>query len=138
MSNNWRKVLSYQENENILIPRKLEERQQNRLDSIKKLLRQTHIDGGLDLGNTLITNLGNLTSVEGGLDLYNTPITNLGNLTSVGGDLYLYNTPITNLGNLTSVGGYLHLRNTPISKMNKLQRQEIVKNVKVKGRIYYD
>jgi hypothetical protein len=32
----------------------------------------------------------------------------------------------------------LWLYNTPISKMNKLQRQEILKNVKVRGRIIYD
>ena len=114
-TNNQKQVLG----ESILIPRRSqEERQKTRLDSIKRLLRQTHIDGGLYLHNTLITNLGNLTSVNG--------------------DLYLRNTPITNLGNLTSVNGCLDLHNTPISKMNKLQRQEIVKNVKVKGNIYYD
>jgi hypothetical protein len=95
-TNNWKQVLG----ESILIPRRSqEERWKTRLDSIKRTLKQTHIeDGDLDLSKTLITNLGNLTSV----------------------------------------GGNLYLRNTPISKMNKLQRQEIVKNVKVKGRIYYD
>jgi hypothetical protein len=114
-TNNWKQVLG----ESILIPRRSqEERQKTRLDSIKRLLRQTHIDGDLDLQNIPITNLGNLESIDGYLDLRNTPITNLGNLTSVGRSLYL--------------------RNTPISKMNKLQRQEILKNVKVKGRIIYE
>ena len=114
-TNNWKQVLG----ESILIPRRSqEERQKTRLDSIKRLLRQTHIDGDLDLQNI--------------------PITNLGNLTSVGRGLYLFNTPITNLGNLTSVGGGLILSNTPISKMNKLQRQEILKNIKVEGNIYYE
>ena len=94
-TNNWKQVLG----ESILIPRRSqEERQKTRLDSIKRILRQTHIDGDLDLDNT----------------------------------------SITNLGNLTSVGGYLYLNHTPISKMNELQRQEIVKNVKVKDRIIYD
>ena len=114
-TNNWKQVLG----ESILIPRRSqEERQKTRLDSIKRILNKIHIDGDLDLRNI--------------------PITNLGNLTSVGGYLNLFNTPITNLGNLTSVGGYLYLYNTPISKMNKLQRQEILKNVKVKDRIIYD
>ena len=113
-TNNWKQVLG----ESILIPRRSqEERQKTRLDSIKRTLKQTHIDGDLDLSNAPITNLGNLTSVGGGLDLHNTLITNLGNLTSVGGDLYLYE--------------------TPISEMNELQRQDIVKNVKVKYEIYY-
>ena len=114
-TNNQKQALG----ESILIPRRSqEERQKTRLDSIKRILSKTHIDGDLYL--------------------HNIPITNLGNLTSVDGDLFLDNTLITNLGNLTSVGGYLHLRNTPISKMNKLQRKEILKNIKVKGRIIYD
>ena len=94
-TNNWKQVLG----ESILIPRRSqEERQKTRLDSIKRLLRQTHIDGDLDLRNI----------------------------------------PITNLGNLTSVGGDLYLQNTPISKMTRLQRKEVLKNVKVKGKIYYE
>ena len=94
-TNNCKQVLG----ESILIPRRSqEERQKTRLDSIKRLLNKTHIDGDLDLRNI----------------------------------------PITNLGNLTSVGGYLDLHNTPISKMNKLQRQEVLKNVEVEGRIIYD
>jgi hypothetical protein len=154
-TNNWKQVLG----ESILIPRRSqEERQKTRLDSIKRILSKTHIDGDLDLDNTLITNLGNLTSVGGYLwlsdtpitnlgnltsvggyfSLFNTPITNLGNLTSVGRSLDLYKTPITNLGNLTSVGGNLWLSHTPISKMNELQRQEVLKNVKVKGSIIYE
>ena len=134
-TNNWKQVLG----ESILIPRRSqEERQKTRLDSIKRLLRQTHIDGDLDASDTPITNLGNLESISGDLDLHKTLITNLGNLESIDGDLDLHKTPITNLGNLTSVGRDLNLSNTPISKMNKLQRQEIVKNVKVKEEIIYD
>ena len=114
-TNNWKQVLG----ESILIPRRSqEERQKTKLDSIKRLLNKTHIDGDLDASDTPITNLGNLTSVKGWLDLHKTSITNLGNLTSVGGSLWLYY--------------------TPISKMNELQRQEVLKNVKVEGDIYYD
>jgi hypothetical protein len=78
------------------------------------------IDGDLDLGDTPIESLGNLTSVGGYLNLYGTPIESLGNLTSVGGSLILSNTPIKSLENLTSVGGYLDLRYTPIKSLGNL------------------
>ena len=73
-------------------------------------------------------------SIMGDLNLYETPIKSLGNLTSVGGDLNLYKTPIKSLGNLTSVGGYLDLRYTSISK--KYSEKEIRNMVKVDGKIY--
>ncbi len=92
------------------------------------------IGGGLDLFNTPIESLGNLTSVGGDLDLRNTPIESLGNLTSVGGDLFLRNTPIKSLGNLTSVGGSMFLRNTPIYK--KYTEEEIREMVNVEGNIF--
>jgi len=129
---NWRQTFS----ENILIPRRLEQRKEDRVNSIYRMLQQTHIDGWLDLRDTPITNLGNLQSVGGSLDLYNTPIQSLGNLQSVGGYLDLRDTPITNLGNLQSVGGWLDLRDTPIAEMSKEQQKEILKNAKVKGRVY--
>ena len=150
----WRQTFS----EDVLIPRRIEERETNRLKSIQRILNQEHtesdldlegikittlgnvlksVGGYLDLQNTPITNLGNLQSVRGWLDLRDTPITNLGNLQSVRGWLDLQNTPITNLGNLQSVGGYLDLRDTPIAEMTKEQRQEILKNVKVGGKILY-
>jgi len=88
----------------------------------------------LDLGNTEIKSLGNLTSVGGYLNLRNSEIKSLGNLISVGGNLYLYNTSIESLGNLTSVGGSLNLRNTPISKM--YSEEEIRNMVDIKGEIY--
>ena len=92
------------------------------------------VGGYLDLRNTPIKSLGNLTSVGGNLDLGNTQIESLGNLTSVGGDLYLYGSSIESLGNLTSVGGDLDLGNTPMSK--KHSEQEIRQMVNIEGSIY--
>ena len=100
---------------------------------IESLGNLTSVGGYLYLGNTQIESLGNLTSVGGDLDLRNTQIESLGNLTSVGGDLYLYGSSIESLGNLTSVGGYLYLRNTPMS--NKHTIQEIRQMVNVEGSI---
>ena len=78
------------------------------------------IGANLDLANTQIESLGNLTSVGGYLNLFRTSIESLGNLTSVGGNLSLRLTPIKSLGNLTSVGGYLDLFNTPIKSLGNL------------------
>ena len=75
-----------------------------------------------------------LYSVGGNLDLYETNIKSLGNLTSIGGYLYLRGTKIESLGNLTSVGGYLDLSETPLSK--KYTIEEIKRMVKVGGDIY--
>ena len=74
-------------------------------------------------------------SIGGNLDLENTPIESLGNLTSVGGSLDLIETPIKSLGNLQSVGGYLDLGGTPISE--KYSREEIRQMVNVGGNIYF-
>ena len=78
------------------------------------------IDGDLDLGDTSIESLGNLTSVGGYLNLFNAPIKSLGNLKSVDDDLDLNRASIESLGNLTSVGGYLDLRYTPIKSLGNL------------------
>jgi hypothetical protein len=71
----------------------------------------------LDLQNTSIKSLENLTSVGGYLDLlYGTPIESLGNLESVGGDLYLYDTPLSEkyteeeILQMVNVGGEIHLK----------------------------
>ena len=92
------------------------------------------ITGDLDLSDTLIESLGNLTSVGGYLYLSYTPIKSLGNLTSVGGSLYLTSSSIESLGNLTTVGGSLFLEDTPISK--KYTEEEIRSQVKVEGNLY--
>jgi len=113
--NNWKTILS---SDSILIPRRLEERDEDRLQSIYRLLQKTHI--------------------EGDLNLHNTKITNLGNLTSVGGSLWLYNTKITTLDKLTSVGGNLWLDNTPISRLSKRERDKIVSKVRVEGGVYFE
>jgi hypothetical protein len=92
------------------------------------------VGGSLDLGNTQIESLGNLTSVGGYLSLRNTPIQSLDNLTSVGSHLDLYGSSIKSLGNLKSVGGNLYLNNTPMSK--KHSEQEIRQMVNIEGDIY--
>jgi hypothetical protein len=79
------------------------------------------IDGGLDLSDTSIESLGNLTSVGGYLDLRDTPIKSLGNLILVSGNLDLYGSPIKSLGNLIAVGVDLGLAGTPIESLGNLQ-----------------
>lgn len=92
------------------------------------------VDDELDLEDTTIESLGNLTSVDGSLCLSYTPIKSLGNLISVDGSLYLTHSSIESLGNLTSVGGNLYLEDTPISE--KYTEEEIRSQVKVEGKIY--
>jgi hypothetical protein len=101
---------------------------------IESLGNLTSVGGNLFLERTPIESLGNLTSVGGNLVLRGTPIKSLGNLTSVGGNLILFNTPIKSLGNLKSVGGFLELRKTPLSK--KYTEEEIRQMVDVGGGIY--
>ena len=87
---------------------------------IKSLGNLTSVGGDLYLDNTKIESLGNLTSVGGNLILSDTKIESLGNLTSVGGGLYLRGSEIESLGNLTSVGGRLDLFNTRIESLGNL------------------
>ena len=105
-----------------------------RNSQIESLGNLTSVGGFLDLGNTPIESLGNLTSVVGDLNLRNSQIESLGKLTSVGGFLNLKNTPIKSLGNLTSVGGSLNLARTPLSK--KYSKKDIKNMIEVKGNIY--
>ena len=102
--------------------------------SIKSLGNLTSVGGELDLEDTTIESLGNLTSVDGSLSLSYTPIKSLGNLILVDGSLYLTHSSIESLGNLTSVGGNLYLEDTPISE--KYTEEEIRSQVKVEGKIY--
>jgi hypothetical protein len=74
----------------------------------------------LDLGETNVESLGNLTSVGGFLNLYKSIIEDLGNLTSVGGNMYLGGSKIKTLGNLTSVGGKLDLLGAEIESLGNL------------------
>ena len=100
---------------------------------IESLGNLTSVVGDLDLDRTPIKSLGNLTSVGGFLDLDRTPIKSLGNLQSVGGNLGLEGTPIESLGNLQSVGGDLSLHGTPLSIYTREQIREMIN---VEGRIY--
>ena len=102
--------------------------------SIESLGNLTSVGGDLDLLNTSIESLGNLTSVGGYLDLRYSPIESLGNLQSVGGSLYLAKTPIESLENLESVGGGLDLRDTPLSE--KYTEDQIKQMVNVGGSIH--
>ena len=86
----------------------------------------------MNLRESQIESLGNLTSVGGYLDLYWTQIESLGDLTSVGGYLNLSRTPFKSFGNLISVGGDLY--GSPISK--KYTEEEIRQMVDVRGEIY--
>jgi len=92
------------------------------------------VSGDLNLSDTNISSLGNLTSVGGSLDLRRTQISSLGDLTSVGGGLYLIGTPISSLGNLISVGGSLDLGGTPLSR--NMSVKEIRKQVEIGKKLY--
>ena len=70
----------------------------------------------------------------GNLNLFNSSIKSIGNLSSVGGYLDLRDTSIESLGNLQSVGGDLNLFNTPLS--SKYSEKEIRQMVNVRGQIY--
>jgi hypothetical protein len=101
---------------------------------IKSLGNLTSVGGNLDLNNTKIESLGNLTSVGGYLYLYGTEIKSLGNLTSVGGGLYLFRSKTESLGNLTSVEGDLDLSETPLSR--EYSEEKIRSMVEVGGQVY--
>ena len=119
--------------ENILIPRRLEGRRELYVKKLKAMLQQKHIEGDLNLRDfpEEIEDLGNVETISGDLDLYNNQsITSLGNLTSVGGDLYLGYSKVASLRNLTSVGGDLWLYDSKVTSLGKLQ--------KVGGSIYID
>ena len=87
---------------------------------VKSLGNLTSVGGDLDLYRCNIESLGNLTSVGGWLDLRYSEIKSLENLTSVGEYLNLYETKIEDLGNLTSVGGYLNLLGAKIKSLGNL------------------
>jgi hypothetical protein len=101
---------------------------------VKSLGNLTSVGGYLYLYESNIEDLGNLTSVGGYLDLSNTKIKSIGKLKSVGGYLDLSNTPIKSIGNLISVEGYLNLEDTPLSK--KYSEEEIRSMIEVGGKVY--
>ena len=134
-------ILEVLNEENILIPRRLEGRRELYVKKLKAMLQQKHIEGDLDLSevpeitdlgnvetiggnlwlnNSKVASLGNLTSVDGDLSLDNSNVTSLGKLTSVDGDLSLSNSKVASLGNLTSVGGFLSLTNSKLTSLGNL------------------
>jgi len=102
--------------------------------TIESLGNLTAVGDTLYLSYTPIKSLGNVVSVGGGLYLTSSSIESLGNLTTVGGNLGLTQSKIESLGNLTSVGGYLDLRYTPMSE--KYTEEEIRSQVDIKGELY--
>ena len=101
---------------------------------VKSLGNLTSVGGSLDLRYCEIEDFGNLTSVGGDLILYESNIKSLGSLTSVGGYLDLRFSGIQSLGNLTSVGGDLDLGKTPLSR--EYSEDEIRSMVEVGGKVY--
>jgi hypothetical protein len=112
-----------------------------------------HYDGDLDLRDTPIKSLGNLTSIKNDLNLTGTPIESLGKLKSVGGYLNLYKSKIKSLGNLEEVGDSLDLEKTKIKSLGNLvyvgknlfimntpklhmSDEEIRSQIEIKGEIY--
>ena len=88
--------------ENLLIPRRLDGRRELYLKQIRKQLQQNHIEGDLNLmGVKEITDLGNVETISGALILIGSNIKSLGHLTTVG-KLWLPGSQIESLGNLTS------------------------------------
>ena len=114
-------ILEVLNEENILIPRRLEGRRELYIKKLKAMLQQKHIEGDLDLSEVPeITDLGNVETINGNLYLRNSKVASLGNLTSVGGFLYLDNSEVASLGNLISVGGYLSLYNSKVASLGNL------------------
>jgi hypothetical protein len=70
------------------------------------------------------------------LNLFESNIKSLGNLTSVGSYLNMEYSKIKDLGNLTSVGGYLYLGKTPLSRKYPSEK-EIRSIVEVRHKIYF-
>jgi len=88
----------------------------------------------LELFNSKVTNLGNLTSVGRNLHTYGTGLESLGNLTYVGGDLDLKMTDVLDFGNLKKVGGNLELMGCKIL-FNYKSPRKIKSMVDVGGKI---
>jgi hypothetical protein len=104
---------------------------------VKSLGNLTSVGGDLFLRGSKVETLGNLISVRGNLYLRGSEIKSLGNLTSVGGNLNLIGTKIESLGNLTSVGGNLDLYLTQLSRKHlNLSGDKIRSMVEVGGNVY--
>ena len=110
---------------NILIPRRLEDRKERYKILIQRRIQQyikNGCIGNLDLTNSSFEKLpDNLIKVGGYLGLFNSQIKSLNNLESVGGSLDLDYSTIESLGKLESVGEYLDLEHTPIKSLGNLK-----------------
>src|ERR1039457_3380308 len=112
-------------NNNILIPRRIEERKEKYKIVVQRQI-QTYIKNGsvgdLNLRNAPIETLpDNLITVGGTFWLSRSQIKSLNNLESVGGSIYLWSTPIQSLGNLKSVGWTLDLDFTNIISLENVK-----------------
>ena len=102
--------------------------------NVKSLGNLTSVGGSFNWAYCNIKSLGNLTSVGGYLYLYKSKLESLGNLTSVGGGLYLFRSKTESLGNLTSVEGDLDLSETPLSR--EYSEEKIRSIIEVGGQVY--
>jgi hypothetical protein len=85
------------------------------------------------LQSFLRENDNSLYEITDDLDLSNSEMESLGNLTSVRGNLDLSFSKVKSLGNLSFIGGDLDIRNTVLSIC--FSEEEIHEKVQVKGSI---
>ena len=120
------KLRSLLKENNILIPRKLEDRteQRKRIDfqRVQEYIKKGS-KGDLNLRGTFLTKLpDNLTKVGGGLDVSHSPIEDLNNLEYVGGFLNAHSSKLKSLPpKLTRIGGDLSLTKCPINNIDNLE-----------------
>jgi hypothetical protein len=133
-NNDWNSLQEYLESEGNP-PYTIDSNLDLQNSKIESLGNLTSVGGYLDLRNSNIESLGNLTHVGGTFNMLKTPIESLGNLTHVGGSLFMNGSEIESFGNLTSVGRNLFIVGTPLSE--KYSEEEIREMVNVGGNIYY-
>lgn len=83
-------------------------------------LTPTHVRCWLNLSDSKVSSLGNVTDIYSSLLIFNTRIWSLGKLTNVGWSLDLAGTPIISLGNLYHVSSFLNLQGTYIQSLDNL------------------
>ena len=111
--------------ENLLIPRRLDGRREIYIKNIRKMLQQKHIKSNLDLQDladyTEITDLGNVETIGGYLWFGDSPIRSLGNVRTIGGDFNVLRSNIESLGKLQTVGGFLNLALSKITSLGNVR-----------------
>ena len=149
------KLRSLLEENNILVPRNIDSRIENkkRIDHqrIQEYIKKGS-KGDLDLKGTPLTKLpDNLTKVDGTLFIFNSSIEDLNNLEYVRGNLWANDIEIKSLPeNLTKIGGTLSVGNCPIDNIDNVkyiggglwvygtQITRLPEGLILKGNLYYD